>query len=567
MKVLLIAPPIEDFFFTHQRAYPLGLLALAAPLLEDGFGVRVLNALQGGTRTSIPVPKKFAYLERYYQPNKSPLCLFSHYYRFGSSDTSLECEIRSFAPDIVGISANFSAYLSGALNVACIVKRVDARIRVVVGGHAATASPEYVLSHACVDFAVRGEGEVIFHKLCKALRDALPLPRSGLCYKISGRMRIEPAPEVITDLNSLPAPAHELIARQAYRFHNLASASLITSRGCMRHCRFCAIQERFRARPASSVIEEIRACYDLGVRHFNFEDDTITHNPAFGEILEELGTRFTGIKISLMNGLLSHNLSGQLCKKLIRAGLTHLDFSLISSNHRLRRACSRLERPERIYSVARAMSRVGIDSTVHFIVGLPQQRFRDALKDLRLLAAEPVQLGQSIFYPVIESPMFENLQDTFGINESDFEFFRSSAAFFDKALSRDELFTVFYYSRVINFVKNIIEERSLGTRSFAALLGRVRRLYRVEHSFLHAATALDRQMLGIILLGKVLEHGVIFRAHTVRAGSQLGYRLTREEFIDIKTTRTFFSGLCVCSCRSRCITLPVCGPVAKRNRP
>jgi hypothetical protein len=335
----------------------------------------------------------------------------------------------------------------------------------------------------------------------------------------------------------------------------MLSASLITSRGCARACRFCAIGERFRVRSARAVIAEISACYHAGVRHFNFEDDNINYNPSLAVIVDALIDRFPKVRISFMNGLLTYKLGLRLRTKLIAAGLTHLDFSLISSKGHLRRSVSRLDAPRRMFSLARSFAAHELDSTVHFIVGLPRERFTDALADLRVLSAQPVRLGQSIFYPVIESPLFEDLEDVFGVKKSDCGLFRSSAAFFDKALSRDELFTVFYYSRVINFIKEIVDAHSLGTRSFAALLARAHRDFISRDPSIVAGSP-GRSLLGVVLLAVLFKRGVVCRAQSAPGG----YRLQEEDFIDTAITRRFFSGLRVCSCRLRSVRLPLIRP-------
>ncbi|HIE35643.1 MAG TPA: radical SAM protein, partial [Candidatus Omnitrophica bacterium] len=72
MRILLIQPPIRDFFFTPLRKTPLGLLYLATFLEKEGFSVKVLNALEEDKKYTLRVPKKFLYLKRYYRKNKSP---------------------------------------------------------------------------------------------------------------------------------------------------------------------------------------------------------------------------------------------------------------------------------------------------------------------------------------------------------------------------------------------------------------------------------------------------------------------------------------------------------------
>jgi len=88
MKILLIQPPIEDFYETDIRLQPIGLCYLKGVLNKylPGLDVKILDFHQGYGRKTIPLPKELAYLKPYYpQPDKSPFSSFYHYYHFGAS--------------------------------------------------------------------------------------------------------------------------------------------------------------------------------------------------------------------------------------------------------------------------------------------------------------------------------------------------------------------------------------------------------------------------------------------------------------------------------------------------
>ena len=45
MKILLLQPPVEDFYQTTMRTLPVGLLYLASSLQAAGFAVELLDLL------------------------------------------------------------------------------------------------------------------------------------------------------------------------------------------------------------------------------------------------------------------------------------------------------------------------------------------------------------------------------------------------------------------------------------------------------------------------------------------------------------------------------------------
>ena len=81
MKVLLVQPPIEDFYDTSIRTYPLGLLYVGAKV-ADIADVALLDARTG--KRHILTRQPFPELDPFYVDRVStPLSFFSRYSRYG----------------------------------------------------------------------------------------------------------------------------------------------------------------------------------------------------------------------------------------------------------------------------------------------------------------------------------------------------------------------------------------------------------------------------------------------------------------------------------------------------
>ena len=65
MKILLVQPPVEDFYQTTVRTLPVGLLYLAAALQRDGFEVEILDCQATSQKRVLDIPPEFAYLKRH----------------------------------------------------------------------------------------------------------------------------------------------------------------------------------------------------------------------------------------------------------------------------------------------------------------------------------------------------------------------------------------------------------------------------------------------------------------------------------------------------------------------
>src|SRR5215467_3255744 len=126
MKILLIQPPVEDFYQTTLRTLPVGLLYLAASLRCAGVEVEILDCQATLHRHVLEPPPELAYLKRYFQPgNVSPFKLFSHYRHYGLGWDEIRQRIHQAQADVIGISALFTPFYREALRVAALAKAVD----------------------------------------------------------------------------------------------------------------------------------------------------------------------------------------------------------------------------------------------------------------------------------------------------------------------------------------------------------------------------------------------------------------------------------------------------------
>ena len=80
-KVVLVQPPIEDFYLTKKRTVPYGLATIAACLQKKGFNVQILDALATNKSRIIAYPEEFSHLKAFY--GKSDVTAFSLFQSLG----------------------------------------------------------------------------------------------------------------------------------------------------------------------------------------------------------------------------------------------------------------------------------------------------------------------------------------------------------------------------------------------------------------------------------------------------------------------------------------------------
>ena len=90
----------------------------------------------------------------------------------------------------------------------------------------------------------------------------------------------------------------------------------------------------------------------------------------------------------------------------------------------------------------------------YLILGLPEDDLKQMLDDILFLAALPVIIGPSLFYPPPRSATFQNCVRENFISGYDFALYRSTAIPVEtNNFSRGEIITLFRLVRLINYMK------------------------------------------------------------------------------------------------------------------
>ena len=220
---------------------------------------------------------------------------------------TVERLVRERNPDLVGLSV-MTFQRKTALKVIQLVRSLRPEVRVVVGGYDPSLAPEaYAEPSAGVDYIVRGEGEVTFRELMRALeaRSGLDSVR-GLSYRVGEDFVHNPdRPVSGLDSGEIRPPDRSARVLKGYRLLGRPVDVIETSRGCTFDCSFCSIIEmrgrNFHAYSFDRILDDVRDARRYGARAIFIVDDNITLNVP----------RFEA-----------------LCRALIEAGLHHLDYTV-----------------------------------------------------------------------------------------------------------------------------------------------------------------------------------------------------------------------------------------------
>jgi radical SAM superfamily enzyme YgiQ (UPF0313 family) len=197
-------------------------------------------------------------------------------------EKDLAGKLRSFKPDIVGTSS----YITGVNRVKAICRAAKASnpgTVTIVGGVQATQVPEDFRDPS-IDMIVRGEGVRTISRLMEHLERGTSCEDvPNLAFPDQGGFRFSPAAALDVDVDRLPLPRRDLVARfqkdYYYLFHRPVSI-MKTTFGCPYRCTFCFCWPLtggrvFRRSPAS-IADELEV---IPSKDVYIVDDTFFFDP------------------------------------------------------------------------------------------------------------------------------------------------------------------------------------------------------------------------------------------------------------------------------------------------
>jgi radical SAM superfamily enzyme YgiQ (UPF0313 family) len=219
---------------------------------------------------------------------------------------TVERLVRKVEPDVIGLSV-MTFQRRTAMRIIELVRALRPGVRVVVGGYDPSLAPEAYTEDSGVDFIVRGEGEIAFRELLRAIEAGGDYARiAGLSYRDRDGFHHNPDRPVshLTGEEILP-PRRDARVLSGYTMLGRQVDVVETSRGCTFDCSFCSIIEmrgrNFHTYDVNRVIADIRDANEQGAQAIFLVDDNITLN------IQRFET---------------------LCRKIVEAKLNHIDYTV-----------------------------------------------------------------------------------------------------------------------------------------------------------------------------------------------------------------------------------------------
>jgi radical SAM superfamily enzyme YgiQ (UPF0313 family) len=310
---------------------------------------------------------------------------------------------------VIGIST-LSGNLPTVLLAVRRLKRDRPEKKIIVGGPAATDSPEGIVENFPVDIVVRGEGEVTVVELARCLEEGSGLEGvRGITYRVDGEIRSTPNRNRIRDLDSLPFPAYHKIDFGDYG----SGVHLMTSRGCPYGCEFCSThsiwQRQVTYRSITSILDEILSIRDR-VNMLTFCDD----NPALQQSrMLELCRRLKGAAIGFpwsSYGRVNH-MGESMIEEMVAAGCVEVFYGIESGSNAILRKLKKKLTIEEAQACLKMTRRHVQQVNASFIWGFPYEGINDFYDTLMAIGeAERNDIKAYLYLlgPFRQTPLFRS---------------------------------------------------------------------------------------------------------------------------------------------------------------
>ncbi len=325
-----------------------------------------------------------------------------------SSWDEFKDKIKAYAPQVVGLTM-MSVDYETVMRAIDLMKEIDKRIKVVVGGPHPNLALEEVKANTDIDHIMLGEGEISFVELLGDMESGKAVERI-----IDG---------VRPDLDTLPFASREIFAAGEMpidHFLRIPFVTLIAGRGCIYNCSFCQPAERMifgpavRRRSVKNVIDELKLLRERS--HFQslmIHDDCLTEDRVwvmdFCSQYRDNGFDQPFVCQSRADIICKNE---DMVKVMARSGLAMFLIGFESGNQRVLNFLRKGTKVEQNYKSAKICKRYGVRVWANYMLGIPTETKEEVLDTLAMIRKiKPYRASPAFFTPHPGSDLYKYCEE------------------------------------------------------------------------------------------------------------------------------------------------------------
>ena len=303
--------------------------------------------------------------------------------------------IENYKADVVG----FSCYIWNISLIIKILKKTRFRgSKVVLGGPEVSYESTFFINKYPVDYIVRGEGELSFNLLLKALKSQNEISTITNLTYLEGNKVIHTKTEEIQNLNNLVLPYY--FEEDLPHIPNKISY-IESSRGCPYKCSYClsSLEEKVRFFNVDKVKESILYLMKNGTRTIKFLDRTFNANKNTLDLLKfiiENNNSYTVFQFEITGDILDPTII-EFLNSSAPKGLFRFEIGIQSINYQTNYLVDRVQDNDKLFKNIKMIQDGNvIDLHLDLIAGLPKEdlsSFKHTFDEVFRLGAKELQLG------------------------------------------------------------------------------------------------------------------------------------------------------------------------------
>jgi radical SAM superfamily enzyme YgiQ (UPF0313 family) len=344
-------------FSSQEATAPLGILAVATPLLRAGFQVCLIDS------TITPNFKK-----RVLEELKDALCL--------------------------AVSLVTGPMIKETVEIARAAKKLYPDKPVVLGGWHPSLLPHQTLAAPYIDIVVKGQGEDAFLEIVRRIKAGESLKGvEGVGYKDQGEIVFN-APRELKPIRELPPKAYHLADFDAYeKVCGRRWAMYTSSLACPYNCSYCTNDgvygRKWNALDPEQVVEEtsdLATRYNLQLLWIVDDNFLVDRDRAVG-IAEGLVRRNSKFEWSIQASTnLVNRLTVEELKLLRRAGLSQVAQGVDTGSPKVMHLMNKdFQKIETVYAAASKLTQAGIRPSFNMIFGFPGEGESERRESISLI--------------------------------------------------------------------------------------------------------------------------------------------------------------------------------------
>lgn len=384
-KFLFIYPDINEYdsaYDDNQGAYSYGIAQLSSILKSQGVEIGLL-----------------------------------HYTRRPSREKLLS-DLASFAPDIIGFSAN-TMTIAEVYEWAKWIKEAGHSMPLVIGGTHASLDYKMVAASGLFEVIFIGESEESIVEYCKRYRERPTDILNTVAWNGDSYI-YNPLRQLEQNLDKFPLPDWELFDYEnLYDLKTHQRGILMASRGCPFCCSFCS-NDRYirmyrdkgkfvRLNSVDYIIREAKAMKTRypAIRYFQFNDDILGYDLAW---LKEFSQKWPKeVGLDYYGNLSANGCNDETIKLLAGSGCRRLQIGVETGNEaRRKEILNKSILNKTLEKVVNQCHKYGIAVNCLNMIGLPLETEKNILETVHFNAKLRPQLLQcTIYYPFPHTRLYD----------------------------------------------------------------------------------------------------------------------------------------------------------------